>query len=145
MSLDFLPFEDGQVITASDLNALVQSIQDGTIFLSTTIISGQLQTMSTSIINLDTRVGYLESLMAQLPIREQFSLTAAQGTINLSKAPLLDSELVFLNGLSLSKSGVPVGFVGDYSVSGSSIVLDAELSSQVIDGDMLVIQYRYEV
>ena len=115
MALDFYPWQPGDVIKAEDLNALVQAIQDGTIFLNTTYLSEQLATTSSQLTNLTQRVTYLESLTALASIREQFTLTAGQSVISLSKVPSLDSEIVVMNGLSLSKTGIPTGFVGDYS------------------------------
>lgn len=145
MSLDFYPWKEGQVIKSKDLNALVEAIQDGTIFLNTTYISDQLSTTSSRLTGLEDRVTYLESLNATLGMREQIVLTAGQGIIGLSKTPILDTELLFLNGISLSKSGVPSGFIGDYTLSGSTLTFNTELSSQIVAGDMLVVSYRYGV
>lgn len=145
MALDFYPWQPGQTIKAEDLNELVRAIQDGTIFLNTTYLSEQLSTTSTRLNGLEQRVTFLESQAALLSIREQFTLAAAQGIINLSKTPSLDSEIVILNGLSLSKSGIPLGFVGDYSLAGSTLTLNPDLATQVVAGDILVVVYRYEV
>lgn len=144
MALDFLPFREGQVLKAEDLNALVTAIQDGTIFLNTSYISEQLSNSGTRISGLESRVTYLESLISEISIREQFSLSSGQSIVGLSKTPNLDTELIFLNGLSLSKSGVPNGFIGDYSISGSTITFNTELASQIEAGDMLVVKYSYE-
>lgn len=145
MALDFYPFKDGQVLKAEDLNELVRSIQDGTIFLNTTYISEQLSNAGTRLTGIEQRVSYLESLSASLFMREQKVLSSGQLTVGLEKPPILDSELLFINGISLSKTGVPLSFVGDYSISGSTITFNTELASQLVDGDIFVIQYRYEV
>jgi hypothetical protein len=143
MALDFFPFQEGQVLEASDLNELVEAIQDGTIFINTTFISSQLSTASSRLNGLEARVTLLESLQATLSMREQVELSAGQGAVNLSQVPILDTELLFLNGMSLAKSGIPIGYVGDYSLSGSTITFNTELSSQILAGDVLVVQYRY--
>ena len=143
MALDFLPFETGQTITADDLNQLVTAIQDGTIFLNTTFISEQLATSSSRLNALESSVALLEAQQTVLAIREQFTMTSGQAIVNLSKTPVLDTELLSLNGLSLSKTGVPISFVGDYSVAGSTITFNVELASQILDDDLLVVTYRH--
>ena len=144
MALDFYPWQEGQVIKAADLNKLVESIQDGTVFLNTTYISEQLSSTSTRLNGIEDRVSFLEGQQGLLNIREQFVMVLGQTLVNLSQTPVLDGELLFLNGLSLSKSGVPVGFVGDYSLAGSTVTFNTELSSQIVAGDILVAMYRYE-
>jgi hypothetical protein len=57
----------------------------------------------------------------------------------------MDSEILAINGMILSRSGLPTGFVGDYSISGSLIMFNPILALQIVDGDMLVISYHYEV
>jgi hypothetical protein len=145
MALDFLPYTAGQKITAEDLNALVQAIQDGSIFLDTTYIGAGLSANSTAILALSNRVDVLELVQARVDIREQFILTAAQSVIGLSKTPLLDSEVVFLQGMGLSKSGIPLSFVGDYSISGSTLTLNVQLAGLVEAGDLLIVKYTYGV
>jgi hypothetical protein len=145
MALDFLPFKDGQVLKSDDLNELVESIQNGTIFLNTTYISSQLNTSSTRLTGLEARVTYLESLQAFLSIKEQKVLTAGQPFVGLAHAPILDSEIVAIGGQVLAKTDVPIGFVGDYTISGSTLTFNTELASQIEAGETLVIHYRYEV
>ena len=145
MALEFYPWHEGQVIKAKDLNDLVESIQNGTIFLNTTYISSQLNTSSTRLNGLEARVTYLESLQAFLSIKEQAVLTAGQSFIGLAHAPILDSEIIAIGGQMLAKTGVPSGFVGDYTISGSTLTFNPELASQIEAGETLVIHYRYEV
>lgn len=143
MALEFYPWQTGQVVKAEDLNELVEAIQNGSIFLNTTFITEQLNTNDSRITGLEDRVSYLETLQGLISIREQFVMTTGQALVNLSKVPSLDTELISLNGLSLSKTGVPVGFSGDYSLSGSTLNFNVELSSQIEAGDILVVTYRY--
>jgi hypothetical protein len=145
MALTFLPYKPGQTITAADLNALVQAIQDGTIFLDTTYVSSGLAANSSAILALSNRVTTLESIQARVDIREQLALVAGQSIIGLSKTPLLDSEVVSLAGVMLSKSGIPLSFVGDYSISGSTLTLNSQLAGLVEDGDLLIVKYTYGV
>ena len=145
MALEFYPFEEGQVLTSSDLNQLVESIQNGTIFLNTTYISEQLATNSSRMSSLEARVEHLESMQSYLAIREQFVLAAGQAIIPLVHTPILDTELVFLNGVSQSRSGIPASFIGDYSLAGSTLTLSSEVASQVEAGDILIVHYRYGV
>lgn len=145
MALDFLPFQTGQLITADDLNALVAAIQDGSIFLNVSYITTQLSTTGVRLTDLEARVAYLESLQASLAIRDPFILAAGQSVVNLAKTPILDTETLFLNGAGLAKTGIPIGFVGDYTISGSVITFNSELATQILDGDQLAVCYRYEV
>lgn len=143
MALSFYPWQPGQVIKAEDLNELVESIQNGSVFQNTTYVTEQLNTNDTRINGLEDRVTYLETLQGLFNIREQFVLTTGQALVNLSKVPALDTEIPALNGLLLAKTAVPIGFTGDYSLSGSTLNFNVELSSQIVDGDVLVVVYRY--
>jgi hypothetical protein len=145
MALEFLPFEEGQIITADDLNALIGAIQNGSIFIVPSALGTQLNTLGSRLNSSEARLDILESFIARQTQREQFTLTIGQSIINLSKTPLLDSEVPALNGLFLAKSGVPVGFSGDYSISGSQITLVPELASLVESGDIFIISYEFEV
>ena len=145
MSLDFLPFTDGQVTTAANLNALVAAIQDGTIFVNTTYISEQLSLMSQQVISLTSRVNALQSLQDSLSMREQFILTAGQSVVQLSQIPILDTELLFINGISISKTGIPLNYSGSYTISGKVITLNTQLASIITSTDEMAVQYRYGV
>lgn len=72
-------------------------------------------------------------------------MTAGQPFIGLAHAPILDSEIISIGGQVLAKTGVPFGFVGDYTISGSTLTFNPELASQIEAGETLVIHYRYEV
>jgi len=145
MALDFLPFEEGQTITPEDLNALVGAIQDGSIFVGTSFVGDLVSTLGDRVTALEARTDVLEAVQAKQRAREQFSLTAGQSVINIAKVPLLDSESVSLNGINLSKTGLPVGFVGDFSLSGSVITINTELAATVEVGDILIVMYDFEV
>jgi hypothetical protein len=141
---DFYPWQPGQKIKPEDLNELVQLIQDGTIFENTTLITSQLHSNGVRLDDHEARIVLLESLQNLLSIREQFVLTDGQQVIPLAQPPVLDSEIVFLNGSALAKTGVPLGFSGKYTLSGSTLTLSSELASQIVAGDILIVVYRYE-
>lgn len=142
--LDFLPFVEGEVLTPAILNALVDAIADGTIFTSATELTEALSTMGQRLDLIEDRVTALEALNKYSSIREQFTLTESQATVALSKAPRLDSELLFLNGVGLNKDDVPSGFVGEYSLAGSTIALGPGLIAQIAAGDILAVKYDYQ-
>jgi len=144
MRLPF-PIPPGTLITAELLNQLVASIEDGTIYSQSSFVGDLVTTLETRVATLEAEVAVLEAEHSTVSIREQFQLSAAQGTIPLSHTPQMDAELVFFNGLSLAKSGVPLGFSGDYSISGSTLTLASSLAPQVVAGDLLVVVYRYQV
>src|ERR1035437_1213725 len=123
--LNFLPFSDGEKISANDLNQLVQAIMDGTIFSGSVVgvVEAIITPLSASVLNLQSQVAVLQTYVQQIAYREQFQMANGQSTISLSNTPSLDSELVLLNGISLSKDGLPPGYTGDYSISGSVITL----------------------
>lgn len=145
MALDFLPFKPGQVITAEDLNALVSAIQDGSIFTDASYISSLLSENGAVITALDARVSVLETTKSFANIREQFLLSVNQSVVGLSKVPLLDSEWVSIAGVNLSRMGLPVSFIGDYNISGSTLTLNSQLAAKVREGDLLIVKYMYEV
>lgn len=140
---DFYPWKPGQTIRSQDLNELVALIQNGTIFQNTTYITEQISTNASRLNGLEARVSELEALQGLLNIREQFVMTNGQSIVNLSQAPSLDTEVIFLNGLSLAKNDVPIGLSGDYSLSGSTLTFVSELASQIVAGDRLIVVYRY--
>ena len=145
-TLDFLPFEDGDPLTAADLNSLVQSIMDGTIFSATAtgVVPGIITPLSTSVLTLQAQVAQLETFVQLVSYREQFAMTAGQSTIGLSQIPVLDSELVYLNGISLAKSGLPPGSTYDYTISGSVITLDPAVSVAILATDVIEVVYQSE-
>lgn len=145
MALDFLPFTSGTLLTPDLLNELVGAIQNGTIFTDTSYISGLLAANSATIAALTVRVSNLEAELSNVDKREQFQLVANQLVVGLSSVPNLDSEVLFLNGMGLSKTGTPAGFVGDYSISGSTITLNSDFYSLIDAGDLLVVKYSYGV
>lgn len=142
---DFYPWNPGQVIRPDDLNELVRIIQDGTIFENTSYITEQLSTNGSRITGLEERVSVLEGMQGLASIREQLVMTNGQSVISLAHVPSMDSEMLFINGICLAKSGIPASLSGDYSISGSTVTLVSELASQIVAGDRLIAVYRYEV
>lgn len=145
MALSFFPFQKGQRLTPEILNELVQAIQDGSIFTSTSFVSGLVTTLDTRVDTLETTVTALETVLATNSIREQFTMTTGQSTVALSKTPVLDTDLVFLNGKLLHKDGVPAGFSGEYTVSGSTLTLVSTFAATILAGDKLAMTYSFEV
>lgn len=145
-TLSFLPFVDGVPILAADLNQLVQSIIDGTIFSATAtgVVPAIITPLSASVATLQAQVANLQSFVRLISYRQQFQMTSGQSTISLSKLPVLDSELVFLNGISLSKDDLPPGYIGDYKISGSLITLDPAVSVAILSTDVIEIVYQSE-
>lgn len=142
---DFYPFNDGQKITAAQWNELLDAIRDGSFFLSDAGIGNQIQNLEDRVVVLEQEVAFLKGYNARSFIRAQFELTLGQASVDMVDVPILDSEMVHLNGLMLSKTGVPAGFVGDYSLSGSIITFNPELKNQIVAGDILTIVYQKEV
>lgn len=142
MALSWFPLQKGQLITADMLNEMIAAIQDGSIFTSAAFVNDLITTLDARVSTLETQVAALNGVQRLVSIREQFTLTAGQSIISLSQVPELDSELLFLNGMALAKSGIPVGYSADYSLSGSTITLVNELALQIQAGDVLVVTYR---
>ena len=146
MALSFYPFQEGFTISAAVLNELVEAIQDGSIFTSTGFVQDLVTTLDARVAVLEAEVAVLENTINKAFKREQKILTAGQSVINLSKAPALDSEIITLNGLGLSRDGLPeLTDTADYSISGSIITLGGQLALQIQDGDRLTVVYQYEV
>lgn len=147
MPLDFLPFEDGVVLTPKILNALVSSIIDGSIFstTATNFVASTMATIGNRVTTLESEVSVLNSVIAMNGIREQFVLTAGQSTINLNQSPILDTELVFLNGQCVPKSNVPLGYLGAYAIIGSVLTLSSDVAASIVAGDVLIISYSYAI
>ena len=146
MALSFqFPIVAGQKLTADMFNELVYAIQDGSIFTSVSFVSDLVTTLNSRVASLEADVAVLNATQARNFIREQVTLTTGQSVIPLSKTPVLDSELVFINGTSMAKDNLPSGIGGDYSVSGTTLTLVTELALQIIAGDRIVIVYSYEV
>ena len=143
MPLDFLPFTDGEGLTADVLNQLVQSIIDGTIFSPTAVgtVTTLLNAFSPRVTALETAVTALQTFVPVVNRRDQFVLTLGQSAVGLTQVPNLDSELVFLRGLSVPKDGIPGGFIGGYSLSGSTLTLDSALAASVVADDVLIVVY----
>jgi hypothetical protein len=144
MAISWFPLQEGQLLTAAMINEMIAAIQDGSIFTSAAFVNDLITTLDARVDSLEAQVNTLNQVAHFLSIREQFTLTAGQSIINLTNAPEIDSELLFMNGMSLAKSGIPISYIGDYSLSGSIITLTSELALQVVDGDLLVVAYRYE-
>lgn len=147
MALDFYPFKEGDRLTPAVLNAFVESIMDGSIFSSTAtnFVASTMATIGARVTSVEARLVVVEALQAKSRIREQVVLTLNQPSFTLSKTPLIDSEMISLNGMSMSKSGLPIGFVGDYSISGRVITINPELANQILDGSIVVAAYEYAI
>jgi hypothetical protein len=145
MALDFYPYQPGQVLTADDLNALVAAIQDGSIFTTVSFVSSMVTTLDARVTTLEDQIPELQAKLGVLFKKKQISLTTGQSIIGLDNVPMIDSEIIALNGVVLAKTGTPIGFVGDYVISGSTVTLATELALQIINGDRLVITYAYNV
>jgi hypothetical protein len=126
MISDFYPFTDGQKITAAQWNEIFGAVQDGTFFLDTTPISDSIATLADRVTALELRVDNLELVRAWRTNREQFILTAGQTYLQLTHTPILDTEVPVLNGMTLAKNGIPLGFVGDYYMDGSRVQFTPE-------------------
>jgi len=144
---DYYPIETGQTITPTLWNSLVEAIQNGSIFSDASFIGEQVATLGSRVTALEDRVTVLEGYQARQTKREQKVLTAGQSTITLANPPLIDSELLIINTCVMAKTGIPTGFVGDYSLpaGSSTITLNSQLAMQIVDGDLAVIVYEYEV
>ena len=143
MALDFLPFEEGDKITPAKLNALVAAIMDGSIFTedASNSIGEIMGAVHNELTSLEGRVTVLEEHGNSRPFREQFTLTAGQTSQSISKVPDTDSEIVSLNGQVLSKTGVPLGFIGDYTLINRTFNFHIDVSQRVETGDTLIISY----
>ncbi len=142
---DFYPFEDGQVITAAEWNELFSAIADGSFFTASSPISDQISTLADRVAALEARMNGVASMILRQRAREQFVLSANQASIVLSNAPVLDTEMVAVNGQVWSKTGVPTDFVGDYSLTGNTITFNPEQVVNIAAGDVVVITYDFEV
>ena len=142
---DFYPFQPGVAVTAAQWNELMQAVQSGEFFLDAAPIATQLNGIAARISSLELQVARLNTTTAYQKMRDQFSLAAQQVVVTLDETPRLDSEVVFLNGAAMSKSGIPVGFTGDYSISGSTITFNPEWQPQIRAGDMVVVSYEVAV
>jgi hypothetical protein len=145
MALNFLPFKDGQVLTTTDLNDLVDAIRNGTIFDQSSIVGDLVSSLGGRVTILETKVAILEAQLKLKSLREQAEATLNQASINLSKTPALDSELVYQNGLLLSRDDEPAGVSGDYTISGSIIIFTPARVLEIEAGDRLTVVYQFEV
>jgi len=143
--LSFLPFGEGDQLTAYKLNNLISAISDGTIFVPGNIIGEFIAALGARVYTLENKVAALENYLATQNKREQYILTHQQAVLQLEKVPQLDSELLVLNGLTLSRDEEPLGVLGDYTLAGKIITLTSALALNVIEGDRLTVVYRYEV
>ena len=142
--LDFLPFVEGKNLTATNLNVLVNAIADGSIFTSPSGISDALNTFGNQLAAMNIRVTNLENLSHYLPTREQFVLTANQPSITVTQMPIIDSESVNLNGVELTKDGIPLGFVGNYTLATRTITFSAAVRDTIQAGDVVIVRYWYQ-
>lgn len=142
---DFYPFTAGKKVTADQWNELIEAIRNGSFFLDNTIISGEIATLADRVTALELRMDQQEAVKGWRMIREQFVLSENQDFIQLSNTPLLDSENLVLNGVSLAKNGIPLGFEGDYYMDGSRIQFTPERILNIEAGDQIVVLYQFEV
>ncbi len=142
---DFYPFKPNQKVTNEQWNELFTAIQNGTFFLDVEPIAKQLNSISTRVEALEIRMDNVEQTLAYQRKREQFVTEIHQQFVDLEDVPRLDSEMVFLNGQAMSKSGIPYGFVGDYSIDGRRITFNPAWHPQILAGDVIVVEYEFEV
>jgi hypothetical protein len=142
---DFYPFVDGQPVTAAQWNFLFGLIASGEFIVGGTALGDELANMSGRLTVLEQEVAYLKQLKSKQSKREQFVLTAGQTLVDLQNPPILDSEVISIEGVFMSKTGLPVGFVGDYSINGATITINPELTSNIEGGEIMVVVYQYEV
>ena len=142
---DFYPFQDNQKVTAAQWNALFTAIANGEFFLDESFVSEEIQNLAARVTSLEIRIDYIYNLKARQRKRQQFILTDNQESVMLDSVPLIDSETVSLNGQVWSKSGIPEGFVGDYSLSGKTLTFNPEQSTLMVAGDIFVVTYEFEV
>lgn len=145
MAIGSFPIESGQKITADLLNQLVAAIQDGSIFTSTSFVSELVTTLDARVSVLETQVAVLNTRQSVSTIREQFVPTSGQTTVLLSHPVILDSEHIYLNGVSMAKSGLPLSFVGDYTVSGSTVTFVNSIALNFVSTDLIQVVYQYGV
>lgn len=139
-NLCFLPFpNDGIPIASSQLNALIDSIEDGTIFGMRSM--GLVPRIAT----LQTEITELTSIGAVANERVQITMVAKQGVFGLSHPPLIDSELISLNGEFLQPNDPSLGLSGDYSISGSTVTLSSTLSASIDGGELIIASYKKNV
>lgn len=143
MAISWYPLQPGELFTAEKINELVAAIQDGSVFTSVSFVSSLVTTLDTRVSSLEAQVALLNQTLERTSIRQQFVMAAGQNVVTLTQAPILDSEWVSLNGMSLAKSGVPVGYSADYSINGTTLTLTNELALQVQADDVLVVKYDY--
>ena len=142
---DFYPFRDNQKITAAQLNEIFTEIQNGNFFLDVAEIGYQINSLATRVSAIEVRMDNLEAQISYQRKRQQFTMSLHQTRIELEDVPRLDSEIVAINGAVCSKSGIPTGFVGDYSITGQVITLNPLWAPQIIAGDIVVVSYEFEV
>jgi hypothetical protein len=142
---DFYPFVDGQKITAAQWNELFGAVASGALFNDDTFIGGQIEALANRVTALELRMDYLYNLRARQRKRQQFVLTQGQTTIVLDNVPMVDSEMVSVNGQVWSKTGIPEGFVGDYSISEKTISINPDQAINIVAGDVFVVSYEFEV
>lgn len=145
MPINSFPISAGQLITPDLLNQLVAAIQDGSIFTSVSFVSDLITTLDTRVSALESQVAVLELRQAFSNIREQLAPTPGQTTVVLSHPPILDSEHIYLNGISLMKSGIPPGFVGDYTINGNIITFGNSVALSFLTTDQIAILYQYKL
>lgn len=142
---DFYPFKDNQKISAAEWNELLAAIASGEFFTDEAVVSESIQGLAARVSSLEARVDYLYGLKARQRKRQQFILAANQASVVLDNVPMLDSETVSLNGQVWSKTGIPEGFFGDYSLEERTITINPEQSINIAAGDVLVVTYEFEV
>jgi len=145
MSLSWYPITEGKTITSHMLNEMIESIENGSIFAPGNITGDLVRGLAQRVTVLEAKVAVLELQQRISSQREQFILSALQNTVDLIRVPSIDTEILTLNGLVLSRDNQPSGTTGDYVIVGSVITLTSQLASQIIDGDRLCAIYDYEV
>lgn len=141
---DFFPFEAGQTITTEQWNELFGAIRDGSFFLNTDPLTESITNLSSEVALLRQEVDILKQCKLRQFNKEQFILSALTASIDLSKAPVLDSEIAYFNGVVLTKNILETDTVKDYTMDGSTVVFSPEFKNQIIDDDVLTVTYQFE-
>ena len=142
---DFYPFQENKKITLAQWNELFDAIRDGSFFLVDAPLAEGVASLAERVTVLETENAFLRQIKGRSCAKNQYALVALQSQVTLTHVPATDSEQVFLNGVSLSKTDVDSEFTGDYSIDGKVITLHLDVSREIVDGDIITVSYQYEV
>jgi hypothetical protein len=142
---DFYPFQPNKKVTLEQWNELFEAIADGSFFLQGAPIADLVATLASRVAALEQSMAFLSALKGRNFAKKNAVLADLQSQVTLTHTPVLDSEQVFLNGVALTKTGVDIDFIGDYSVDSMVITLHPDVAREIAAGDILSVTYQYEV